>query len=75
MFKNKFIKKKNNKPIKLARQPTNEAALVMMLGVKLRLSRWGIGVLAVMVIVLVGLVMIWASPIEVEALIATILGR
>jgi hypothetical protein len=75
MFESEFTKnKKKNckKPIKVARQPADEAALLVMLGVKLRLNRWGIGILAVSVIVLAGLVMLWASPLEVGALIAAI---
>lgn len=61
-------------PIKVGRQPPDEAALVVMFGFKLRLSRWGIGVTAGAVCAALVIMLVWMSPEQAGEIIEIILG-
>ena len=66
---------------KLARQPPNEAAVVVALGGQIRLTRWGIAVVicaallvAGLAVATISLVLAWATPEEAIRLVEVIKG-
>ena len=63
-----------HKSSEVSRNPPNEAALLVMLGVKLHMSRWGIVVVGVVLCVLAALLCLWMTPEEANQIIATIMS-
>lgn len=56
----------------LERHPPNEAALVAVHGIKIRLSRWGVGALATLVVLITGFLLLWMSPEQAVEIITTL---
>jgi hypothetical protein len=64
-----------NKSTEVSRNPPDEVALVVKFGMKLRLSRWGIGIIAVALCVIAALLMIWMTPEQANEILTTIFSR
>lgn len=63
------------KSIDLEGHSPNEAALVDAHGVKIRLSRWGVGAFVVLAVLITGFLLLWMSPEEAVVFITTLSGR
>jgi hypothetical protein len=74
------MSKKNS--IKLGRQPPDEAALVVAFGVKIRMNRWGMGIIGCILLSLfvcacvVGtFLLVWMTPEQAADILKVISGK
>lgn len=60
---------------KTGRQPPDQAALVVMFGIEVRLSRWGVTAIILATVVVIASVLFWMTPTEAEGIITVIRGN